>query len=146
MLRKHPGNRLGTLAGQQPQADLQRVEADVSRGLEFTDALDLDPVDLVHLSDQQLQELGVGHLHHDLVHRPAAASLQDLDADKVAADRADPGCHGAKCTGAVLQPDSHQVAGHGLRLPAQDYGRISVAPAAGAEVRSVIPPGRPARG
>ena len=51
----------------------------------------------------------------ELVDGPAAASLEDVDADDVAPHRADPARHRAQRTRTVGQPDAQHVRRHGRR-------------------------------
>jgi hypothetical protein len=66
--------------------------------------LDGHAVDLADLVDQQLEVLAVGQLDHQLVHRLATVALEDVDADHVAADGADPAGDLAESTRPVGQP------------------------------------------
>src|SRR5439155_18814247 len=54
--------------------------------------------------------------YRELVDRDVFASLEHVDADDVAADRADTGRDQTKRTRSVRKPDAHDETGHGSRL------------------------------
>ena len=81
-------------------------------GAQRADVLHVDAVDLADLGDEQVDEAVLGQLHDELVDRPAGAPLEDLDADHVAPHGADPAGDLTEGTGAVGQPDAHEVRGH----------------------------------
>jgi hypothetical protein len=75
--------------------------------------LHLDPVDLAHLAHEQIDQRGIGQLHHQLVDGLPRTGLEDLDADDVALHRTDPAGHRTEGTGPIGQPDAQDVALHG---------------------------------
>ena len=85
----------------------------VALGADGTDLFDLDAVDLADFAHQEIDQRRVRQLDHQLIDRLAFAGLQDLDADHVALDRADPAGHGAQRTRTIRQPDAQHVALHG---------------------------------
>ena len=85
-------------------------------GPERPHVLHVDPVHLADLSDEQVDEPGVGQLDDELVDRPSPAALEDLDADDVAPHRADAAGDRAERAGPVRHPDAHREAFHGARV------------------------------
>jgi hypothetical protein len=75
--------------------------------------LDVDALDLGHLSHDWVDEPGVGQLHHELVDGPPATLLEDLDPDDVAVHGADPARHLAERARPVREPDSQDEPVHG---------------------------------
>ena len=98
-----------SLAGIKRCQDIRRAigELDVVLGP------DVDAVDLGHLLEQQRHQVVGGQLDGQLVDRPTGAALEDVDADDVAADRADPARHGTEGTRPVGQPQPHHEGAHG---------------------------------
>ena len=74
--------------------------------------LDGHAVDGAHLGDQQVDEVGVGQPDDQLVDDPPATRFEDLDAEHVAAHRADPARDLAERTGTVGQPDAQDDGVH----------------------------------
>ena len=86
------------------------------------DLLDVDAVDLLDLVDEQVDERRVGQVDDQLVDRPAGAPLEDVDADDLAAHRADPAGHLPERTGAVGQPEADD---EGLHARGTYGGRVN---------------------
>ncbi len=123
LARSHSASRISSPVGRghELRGALERVEARVVQRVgERADVLDVDAVDLGHLGHEQLDEPAVGQLDDQLVDRSSAASLEDLDADDVAPDRADAAGDRAERAGTVRQPDPDHVRLHG----AGGYGPV----------------------
>jgi hypothetical protein len=87
--------------------------------------LDVHTLDLRHLVEEQVEEVGVGDVHGELVDCPTGTPFDDVDADHVALDRTDPTGHGAERTRSVREPDTEDVGGHGRTLVAACDGLVS---------------------
>ncbi len=88
----------------------ERVEARVvERVGRRPDVFDVDTVHLLHLFDQQTDEVCVRELDDELVDGAARAPFEDVDTDDVTADRAHPTRHPAERTRPVGQPQSHHI-------------------------------------
>jgi hypothetical protein len=84
---------------------LQGVEPGVVQGVgDRAHLFHRHAVDLAHLRHQQVDERPVRQLDHQLVHRLAAVPLEDVDADDVAPDGADPAGDLPEGAGPVGQP------------------------------------------
>ena len=102
---------------------LQRVEPRVvERVGDRPHLLDVDAVDLLDLLHEQVLERPVRQVHHQLVDGPTGASLEDLDADDLAAHRPDPAGHLPERTGAIGQP---QADDEGLHARGTYGGRVN---------------------
>ncbi len=80
------------------------------------DLEDGDPVHLVDLVLQQLDQVVPADLDDELVDRAALVALEDVDGDDVTADRPDPAGHQAEGTRPVGQRDPDDVASHGQNV------------------------------
>jgi hypothetical protein len=61
---------------------------------------------------QEVDERGVRKRDNELIDGPSASALEDVDANEVAADRANPAGHRAKSARPVGQPDPHHHVVH----------------------------------
>ncbi len=75
--------------------------------------LDVDPVDLTDLVDEQGEVVVVGQVDDELVDGTAGAPLEDVDPDDVGPDGADPAGDLTEGAGPVGQPDADDVGAHG---------------------------------
>ena len=82
------------------------------RVLDRPDVFDVDALDLAELAGQQWDERLVGELNDQLVDGPTGASLENVDADEVAADGADPAGNRTERARAIRKPDADDVDGH----------------------------------
>ncbi len=106
--------------------DLERHDGRVlGRSGQRPHVLDVDPVDLCDLLQQEVQELRIGDVDDEFVDRSARATLDDVDADDVAADGTDPACDGAEGARSVGQPDTEHEGGHGRTLVGPRVGTVS---------------------
>ena len=93
---------------------LERVESRIVERVEDRlHVFDVDAVDLRHLRDQQVDQRTVGELHDEVVDGAAAAALEDLDPDDLAADGPDPARDRTERPRAIGQPHAHDVGLHG---------------------------------
>ncbi len=69
--------------------------------------LDVDPIDLLHLLDEQADEVGVGELHDQLVDGAPSVALEDVDADDLASHGTDARRDLTQGPGPVGQPHAH---------------------------------------
>ena len=97
---------------------LQRVEARVGERADDPHLLDAGPVDLLDLADEQLDAIEVVELAPRTRRPRRLAALEDVDADDVAVDRADPRRDETERTGPVGQPHPHEHV-RGRRLGAR---------------------------
>ena len=74
--------------------------------------LDGDAVDRAHLRDQEVHQARVGQPDHQLVDDSPATRFEDLDAEHVAAHRADPAGDLTERTGTIGQPDAQDDGVH----------------------------------
>ena len=112
----HHGRQEGLDVGgaHELRGGLERVEAGIVQGVGHAAHLfDGHPVDLAHLVHQQLDEGVVGQFDDQLVDRLAPVALEDVDADDVAAHRADTAGHLAECPGTVGEPHADHEGFHG---------------------------------
>ena len=110
---QHFEQRLDVGRLDQPRSGLERVEPSDSRGIaDRADVLDVDPVDLCDLVDEQIDQPRLGEGDDQLVDRASGAALEDLDADDVASHRTDPARDLAERAGTIGQPDAHRVVLH----------------------------------
>src|SRR5207248_772138 len=92
---------------------VQRVEAGIAEwGGDRSHVLDVDAVDLGDLLDQEIEQRLRGQLDHQLVDGPPRPSLEDVDADDVAADRSDAAGNAAESARPVGQPEADDIHVH----------------------------------
>ena len=93
---------------------LERVEPGVVHRLgDRPHLLDAHAVDLADLDHEQVDQLVVGQLDHELVDGLAAVAFEDVDPHDVAADGTDPACHLSQRPGAIRQPHAEDEGRHG---------------------------------
>jgi hypothetical protein len=110
-------------------SSLERIDARiVERFGCWTNAFDVDSIDLMDLSDQQLNKRVVRKFDHELIDCPTSATLQNVDASHVSANRADPARQGTQCARTIRHPHSKDVGlGHGHTLGIASERHVSMA-------------------
>ncbi len=103
---------------------LQRVEPRIGERPDLAPLFDRRAVDLLDLADQERDELAVGQQHRELVDGDVLAPFEHVDADDVAADRADSGRNETERTRSVGKPDAHHETGHDGQVTARS-GAVS---------------------
>ncbi len=95
------------------RTDLERRQVGVDQvAVDLTDVLHRDTVDRADLGHHQVDQGQVVERDGQLVDHAAAPGLEDLDAEHVAAHRADAARHLTERSGAVREPDSQDDGGH----------------------------------
>jgi nicotinate-nucleotide adenylyltransferase len=100
------------LCARQVLDGFQRVEPWVGKRRDLAPLLDRRAVDLLDLAHEQCDQIAVGQHHRELVDRDVVAAFQHIDADEVAADRADAGGDETERTRSVGKPDAHDETRH----------------------------------
>ena len=86
---------------------LERVEPRIGERRDLAPLLDRRAVDLFDLAHEERDEIAVGKHDRELVDRDVLAAFEHVDADDVAADRADAGRDQTERTRSVGKPDPH---------------------------------------
>ena len=115
-------------AGRAVQRDghLQRGDGRVpGRAVQGPHVLHVDALHLADLGQEQVHQALLGQVHDQFVHGASGAALDDVDADHVAAHRADARGDGSERTGTVGEPDADDEGGHDANVPAPCVEAVS---------------------
>jgi hypothetical protein len=91
-------------------SSLERIDARIVQRFGcWTNAFDVDSIDLMDFGDQQLDKRVVRKFDHELIDCATGATLQDVDASHVSTNCADPARQGTQRSGTIRHPHSKDV-------------------------------------
>ena len=97
---------------------LERIHPRIAQGIDSrTHLLHVDAIDLVDLTDHQVEQRRIGEFDDDLVDHSSTAALEDVDPGDITAHCTDPTGQGAQRTGAIRHPDSQDIGHAHARQP-----------------------------
>jgi hypothetical protein len=96
---------------------LQGIEPRVAdRSGHLAYVLDVDTVNLVDLVDHEVEQVSLRQFDDKLVYGPPSPPFENVDADQVSSDCADPARDGTEGPRPVWDPDTHEEGCHALTL------------------------------
>ncbi len=102
--------RDGVISFEDALNGLERVQSRVGKPIDALPLLDRRAVNLLDLTHEQLDEIHAGDDDRELVDCDMFAALEDVDADDVRTDRADPRCNESERTRTVGKPHPYDKA------------------------------------
>jgi hypothetical protein len=108
---------------------LERIDARIVQRFGCgPNTFDVDPIDLMDLSDQQLNKRVVRQFDDELIDCATSTTLENVDASHVSTNRADSARQGTQGAGTIRHPHSKDVGlSHGNTLEIASERHVSMA-------------------
>lgn len=107
------------------KGERRKIGIDMSP-IERSDVFDTNTIDGVNLCDHQIDKIRVGQANDQFVNHVAGTRFKDLDAEDVAANRADTARDLAKRARAIRKPDPDDDGVHRGRLCRECFSHVTV--------------------